>query len=89
MRFRKKVEKTVTNVVEKEVTVDSTNNESATKNETVSGNTETVNSQNKINADAIIEVAADNGQVMIRNNGEIITRLNRRQKFHQKIICQQ
>mgnify|MGYP007077956898 FL=1 len=32
----KEVEKTVTNVVEKEVTVDSANNESVNKNETIS-----------------------------------------------------
>ena len=69
----KEVEKTVTNVVEKEVTVDSTNNESAAKNETVSGNTETVNSQNKINADAIIEVAADSNSSDDSETTEVIT----------------
>lgn len=69
----KEVEKTVTNVVEKEVTVDSTNNESAAKNETVSGNTETVNFQNKINADAIIEVAADSNSSDDSETTEVIT----------------
>lgn len=55
----KEVEKTVTNVVEKEVTVDSANNESVNKNETISENTENVNSNDKINVDEIIEFASD------------------------------
>ena len=57
--------------------------------ETISENTENVNSNDKINVDEIIEFASDDNAMIIHKQQKQSHRLNQQQKLHQQAIYQQ
>ncbi len=73
----------------KEVTVDSANNESVNKNETISENTENVIQMTRLMLMKLLNLRQTIMQMIIHKQQKQSHRLNQQQKLHQQAIYQQ